>query len=374
MLPTALYSQLSLQRCGGTKLVTRCSRRLKPGSNGNNYYLRRDTRHPVNNAKGDENGHSTRGAPQRFGRGVQFTGANIYGTDESNTLVRIHPGPGNSFTITYGEGYDSHFASLVHQSIRGAINHRCDILVFPEILISPKLLQEIRTYLKRPEVRDRLKLVIAGSTWYHDIQEHAGQNVSTILNGRGSILGTTHKRDPFIYKMKRGTAKLALTEAIFDTECKRTVVDVSGIGRIAVSICKDTVSDDRESIDLVRDIKANIMLVPAFSDSIQRGFYLPFTVLAERGLAVACLSNYCGACIAHEKDSSKVEIGYVFAPEAGEGNPRQAHSNPITFYRNEECKRQCIDEFKSGNPQSCLHVVEIRKDDEDAGLTIEQIA
>lgn len=321
------------------------------------------------------------GAADSFRIGAEFfTGAPIAGTEQDEAMVNIRPGLGSTFTIAYSQGYDDLFAPLVRQSIDNAIRHRCDILLFPEILISPGLLKVIEEYLKSPEIKDCLKLVVAGSTWYCEDGRLTGRNESTILNGRGSVVGITHKRKPFLFKTKaNGGKEVVLLEALSDdVKHTCTVVDLAGIGRIVVGICKDMVSDDRTIIDLARDIRANIVLVPAFSDSIDRGFRLHFEVLAERGIAVSCLCNYCGACKAHEKKcgepSDEVEVGYAYAPKAGEGHPRQARPDPVVFKRTKECSKSCARQLQDGNPQSCLKVVEIRQGRDGVALTIEEIA
>ena len=132
------------------------------------------------------------------------------------------------------------------------------------------------------------------------------------------------------------------------------------------AICKDLVSDERRPVDLVRDVKADMVIVPAMSDSVDRAFSAHFHLIAERSLALCYLCNYCGACRTHptesEDSSSLTEVAFACAPMApNSGNPKQAKPSFVKLYRTASHQSMCAEMLEQGVPRSCLRVLELRK-------------
>lgn len=323
-----------------------------------------------------------------------FSGGKLADWKPTDSPIRLVETAGAAFEITYSEEYASLFSSLVCQSIERAVAEECDILVFPEIVISVELLEIIRNHLNGLRDRGRLKLVVAGSAWVLEPESHGGNNICTILDSFGTKpeVGRTYKQIPVLFNRKHeiDDTKIQYVEALTKPAAERTVVDIRGIGRMVTAICKDLVADDREPLDLARDMNADIVVVPAMSDSIDRGFASHFELMAERCLAACFLCNLCCMCKSHHQrndnngpnetnlldgnETNETEVSFAYVPGArSDGNPKHAEPKRVSIMRNERGQKECVAQLKQGTPQSCLRIIEVRHGPDARGLEATEI-
>lgn len=270
-----------------------------------------------------------------------FTSRNITGFDD-DSLIRFKVIRGSAFTTVYDPSVDEYYDRVVQPALEVALAKGCNVVIFPEIVFAPSFHRRLRDFLKAYTDVGELFFVVAGSTW--DEQERA--NIAHLYDRRGRLIGTYHKATPFLYPTSQGD----LLEGIKRPDESATLVDIVGLGRILPTICKDAVSEDSIAFKLARELKPQIVCIPAFSTSVDRGFDLPMKRLVERHLAVSCMSNYCAV------RPAKNDLGYVMCPgcEKATRPKKKAISYPESF-KKDNCESTCLGREKG----SCLQVVEI---------------
>ena len=304
-----------------------------------------------------------------------FSGGVIADWSPTDKPIQLIHTKGNAFAITYDENYAERFAPLVRESIDHAIEAGCSILVFPEIVISPELREVIREHLRNKTFKGQLQLIVAGSAWEYVLDSTGGDNVCTLYGNDGTFLGRTYKQVPFIFQTTHDTGTVTYIESLANPAEERTVVDVAQLGRVVTAVCKDLVSDEREPVDLVRDVKADMVIVPAMSDSIDRAFSAHLRLIAERSLALSYLCNYCGACKTYpskyEGPSALTEVSCACAPMApSDGNPKQAKPLLVKLCRTAGNQNACAKQLEEGVPKSCLRVLELSKSVDEKGAVV----
>ena len=288
----------------------------------------------------------------------QFSGASIFGWEESGAPLSFVCDGGQSFVASYSERYTDLFYVLVREAIDNAVDSGCDILLFPEYVMAPALTDAMSSYLSSLKTSGSLKLVVAGSGWVDDSDNAGGDNVCVLYTGRGRRLGCVYKRDPFIGTQTIGGVAYTRVEHLSHPGEEITVVDVPGIGRVATAICRDLVSDDRYPLDLARDIGADIVCVPALSNSLDRGFGIQLDMLSERNLSIGCVCNLCCARVVRNGES-QATVSCVSYPAPPSANPKQPEHKIAYTYKTVDCLSKCSRVLRESSPHSCLWTVDI---------------
>ncbi len=297
-----------------------------------------------------------------------FCGAQIAGWKGTSSPITFVNTDGDNFEVEYSSNYAELFGPLVRQSIDNAVASGCDMLVFPELVVSPVLAEVISEHLGGLSNAGRLMLVVAGSGWYDRSDGCGGNNVCKLFDNRGVLLGRTFKASPVITKQEVDGGAYERIEDLANPGGELTVVDVEGIGRVITAVCKDLVSDARRPIDLARDLGGFVLLVPTMSDSLDRGFGIQLELLSARNLAVSCVCNLCSTCEARGNGNDQVTVGLVSIPTGGSPHPKQANPEIIPIHRDSVCQQRCEEDYLAGAPQSCLWVVEVSSNPLDGGL------
>ena len=273
---------------------------------------------------------------------------------------------GSAFVAEYPQECGAMLEDMLCRALEYAIESACDILVFPELVVSPHALRAIQCKLRESSIRGRLKLIVMGSTWEMSPDGASGNNVCHLLDGAGCEVGTYHKRSPF----EDGDVYTGLVEGLADSGKTTTIADVEGIGRVVVGICKDVASNRQHTVELVRDFDADIVAVPAMSKSVNRGFDIQFEYIAKQYLAICVLCNYCGARRGVGFDDNTTEICRIVVPAESTGsNPKQAGSADDRLLREPECLARCLSSLEGDAPTSCLKIARIVPDSSGIGLT-----
>jgi hypothetical protein len=212
-----------------------------------------------------------------------------------------------------------------------------DIVVFPEFVMSPDMLDAIQIHLRESRNRHnkRLKFVFAGTTYLKD-NEGNFNNVLHILKEDGTKLPYTYyKNSPFV--------KYDDTERYIDSNqilsCERitnpgkecVLLDIEGFGRILPSICRDFI-DGEYTNALAHIFKPELILIPAWSESVN-SFLTEMCSFANNIHSSSILCNCCNAV-----DKNKTKIGACIIPEKKESI---VNSSPKYFYRSRGCYANC---------------------------------
>lgn len=239
-----------------------------------------------------------------------------------------------------------------------AINRNANIIVFPEYIMSPKMLKGIEDHLKRLDSAQKpsLFLVLAG-TCYHWANEK-GNNILHILNANGIEIGSYYKHSPFLEQSEEKIHG-ALLQSKSEPRTKRsyfevceilsepgkecTLIDVDIIGRILPAICRDVISGHTESLSNL--FMPSFLIVPAWSRSVS-SFDPRFSILADTIHTISLLCNCCNAV----EGTSKKATGTIVVPRK-QGTAMAAFCQKIIRKRN--CTLSCL------NHGGCIEQIEI---------------
>ena len=291
-----------------------------------------------------------------------FTGALLIGSEDPPIVML--PTVGSGYGIKYRPDYASLARPIVRESIAEAIEASVDVLVFPELVVSPALRDFIGECLRKPECRGRLSLVVAGSGWCRGVA-NGGNNVCTLFDGYGSVAGVYFKHEPYLENPN--VDGIDLYEDLANPGLKCTVVDVPAVGRVLPSICKDLVSEGRYTVGLAKAFEPDLVCAPALSRSLDKAFEDQMDSLARRSFVTTCVCNLCGARRG-ERDSTHVTI--VGHPVPAEENPTYVRCDTAYISRTASCLQRCQECFDRGAMRSCLNVVSLECKSFGGGTTL----
>jgi len=235
----------------------------------------------------------------------------------------IVPNGSGSFIVRgWSDAKTTLLQAALTSTVRKAVECRIEILVLPELTMSPELLDHLRQELTRSGKASPLRLVVAGS--YHDEQKSGtsgARNVCHVLSGDGQVLGS-------VYKMSRYHHDDGQDEGISIGERRILVADTPA-GRIAVVICLDYINPD--VYERLAELRPHLVLVPAMSKNLLR-FEHVSRLLGEHNSTVTAVANcpppLCGA-------GDVKNLGYVYAPVKGKhldhGFARLANDNQMLW-------------------------------------------
>lgn len=75
-----------------------------------------------------------------------------------------------------------------------AIDSDCEIVVFPELVVSPGYIERIQSQLRSISDTRELQLVVAGSGWEPSEDGCFGKNVCHVLDKEGRVQARTTKK------------------------------------------------------------------------------------------------------------------------------------------------------------------------------------
>lgn len=197
---------------------------------------------------------------------------------------------GATMRVIYHDQYDDVNTKRLISLLDLSIKEGCNIVVFPEYVVSPELQKRIAHHLKKKYMENcgnanNLMLVIAGTGWRDN-----NSNVSQLFDYKGELLGEYYKFSPYF----PASEPIRSIEGIQHRGEFCTLVDLPGIGRILPSICRDAVNGEY-SQKMVALFRPFAMFILAWSPSIMKGFKIPMKVLASQYLVSSFLCNCCEA-------------------------------------------------------------------------------
>ena len=203
------------------------------------------------------------------------------------------------FKIAYHESDFEAENALVWQKILYAAENKSDIIVFPEMLGNPTMVQSIAQKLKElpsENAENIPSLIILPSFWEKKC------NTVTILDKFGNVICRQSKQNPFRTELDgAGYLEGILPSLVVN------IFHFEGIGRIAILICKDFLTT-KYMEQLMRCFKLTLIIVPSFSTG-SYDFRQSFDLCAHDD----CNVVWINACAAFEKgkEANFENIGYV---------------------------------------------------------------
>lgn len=193
-----------------------------------------------------------------------------------------------------------------------------DFLIFPEMLMTSGIMGSIESDGKSvsPQV------IVNGSIWKDYV------NKTIITDGNGNEIFSYCKKEPYKYK-KNG---MEYKEHLDRTKNKDyAVLEINGIGRIGVCICKDLLNQEVKMFH--KYIGTDILIVPAYTKSMD--LQSSAEELAKDFNCTVVVANACSAFA--EDDYEKKAIGFVTMPAKNQTNRAVIEE----IYSRNECINGC---------------------------------
>lgn len=191
-----------------------------------------------------------------------------------------------------------------------------DFLIFPELLFTEKIIEILKEYGNEIDLKS--KFVINGSVWKNK------ENKCVVTDGKGHTIFEYRKKRPFIIENK-------YKEELDQQKNKEySILEIDGIGRIGICICKDLIDETVKSFH--KYMRTNILIVPAFTESMD---------LQSAGMELSmdydCIVIVANACSAIDKGSEESRIGFITCP----GKKNTDRMPLVRMYYQNECKKDC---------------------------------
>ena len=221
------------------------------------------------------------------------------------------------------EKYEDFLCGRYLEAIKICIEHDIDIAVFPEMLLSNKILEAVKGFLKA-QYDCATRFYILGTIWEN------GCNKAVIVNQNGELIFEQHKKTPFIYEGRE--------ERLSYSDKTINIIDIDDIGRLFTLVCKD--GDHDNLLNCIREFYGHMIILPSFSPSLD--MKSASDELASRYWCSTIMVNSCSALCSDDKKASKLffeeeKIGYISLP-AKTKNERVYHN---IFYRFSEKCQDC---------------------------------
>lgn len=226
-----------------------------------------------------------------------------FGREEIFGFERMH---GSSFRVQYIDRYKRVVLTKALKMLEKAIQHKANIIIFPEYVCFPEMQAKIGsyladTYLKTPNRLRNLFLAIAGSGWTEE-----NNNVAKIYSYSGKLLGEQYKYSPYDGWDENGERWI---EGLRNPGKESVIIDILGIGSVMTAICRDV--SNRDHTEKMADIfEVDFLLVTAWSKSLHGGFDRQLGNITEMNMTTSSL--VCNCCAATDADSC--EKGIVVTP------------------------------------------------------------
>lgn len=204
---------------------------------------------------------------------------------------------------------------------RRSKQNNIDFLVFPEMLLTDNIIFDSQDH-----ERTNPQIIVNGSISKNRV------NKTIVTDGDRRGILTYCKKEPFTIE-KDG---VEYKEWLDPTKNKEySVIEIEGMGRIGVAICKDLLSEDVKMFH--KYIGTDILIAPAYtrsSDLLSAGQHM--------SMDYNCVVVIANACSALEDGNLDKEVGFVTLPMK---NKNRRCSKVIPYFRNKcakECSQQCV--------------------------------
>lgn len=290
--------------------------------------------------------------------GIIACSHNISIGSNSPDISIVQDGAAGLFGVEYAPAYGERYEELIGAPLDRAIAEGCNCVVFPEMVFSPEYLERLKSQLKTANDAGVLRLVVAGTAWCPSGRPDEGSNTCYVLDRYGNELSATSKKHPYINDHVEPHQIEGLDPSIDET----TLLDIEGLGRLMIAICKDMESDTDYSYMMASAFRPDMLCVPAASGSVKGAFLDRAKLISKRLHAICCISNLCSMV---QFRSNEDDISFVTAPEVlvSEFRGRQPDAKVAFCARSALCgtsKGKCVSE-------GCLFVVDIDYDKQIGG-------
>lgn len=232
------------------------------------------------------------------------------------------------------------------QELLECTKRQVDIAVFPEMLFTEKMREEVITFVKKAGNSER---EFPWFIWLGTIWEER-QNKCCVIDRYGNLVFEQNKYVPFVYSehsdtkqnREQGNAPVSYTEDIRkDKNWYVHILDISDLYRIATAICRDT--SDGSLLELVKSLCCDLLVVPAFSETDRLTGRNIRPLIMEQMIAVVC--NSCSAQCRPKEKKFYIDPGMVGAdlPFCYVGLPAKKRKDNDADFHQVKYNRHCAD-------------------------------
>lgn len=254
---------------------------------------------------------------------------------------------GGLFHVKYKEEHLKIGVERAKQLLESAIEEKANIIIFPEYVCSQEVQDAIQNRLKdiygnktEKEKASALLFVVAGSCWTNH-----SNNVSRIFSYSGRQIGNQYKH--CVYSDLKDKEKV-MVENLADPGKETTIVDIAGVGKILIGICRDISERSSYTRVLARTFMPQFLLTPAWSRSVHNGFEEQFReITAENHRTCSILCNCCAAL--NNEEQFNTEIGLAVTPYK---EKTVVVGNVDMICRDKGCIKKCKD-------NGCIFIVDM---------------
>lgn len=191
---------------------------------------------------------------------------------------------------------------LIQDNIREAGQNNADILVFPEMLGTREMLQELLECFEEEECPP---LIVFPSIWERTENDENNTNSSCmILNGEGVIF---EQKKRYCFSKEENGKRIYEDINVVDHNVIH-LLHIEGLGRICIVICYDYLHEQNRRM-ILEKLKPNLIISPSFSTG---SFH--FVLVKEEGFSKGCNWVWCNTCSAAHvsgKDDNFEVVGIV---------------------------------------------------------------
>lgn len=195
-----------------------------------------------------------------------------------------------------------------------------DFLVFPEMLMTEKIIFST----KRKEKMQSPRIIVNGSIWKDFM------NKAVITDGSGESIFTYYKKEPFKFQKGHTEYKECLDH---NKNGEYSIMEIEGLGRIGVGICKDLISEDVKLFH--KHIGTDILIVPAYTKSMD--LQASAEEMSQEYNCVVVVANACSALDETKRSSANRRIGFITLP----AKCNTDRSKIILRYTQNNCAEEC---------------------------------
>lgn len=228
------------------------------------------------------------------------------------------------------EAYHNKISGRYLQAVRRYQREDVDFVVFPEMLITDDMIQQLKN-----EQADHAwnAILFNGSIW------NQRKNRCVISDGMGNTICTYYKKIPYIHKAHADHHNY---REKLEENNRYCLIDIDGFGRIGVCICKDLY--DYKQMLFPKEVLADLFFIPSFTNSMD--MQENARNLAASNNIFLVLGNTCTSFWEEKKKDAyrfeKNKIGYIVVPGKNGENGREA---VLEFYMTSdhcaECETEC---------------------------------
>lgn len=226
---------------------------------------------------------------------------------------------------------------MVLDNIYEAGKNNADILVFPEMLGTQSMLDEVLEKLKQEADVHIPALIVFPSIWEKTENDHNNKNQSCVILEGESILFSQHKYCDYKY-YKDGKPVFEDINRDRDEADIIHMIHVEGIGRICIIICFDYLDSENR-----KRIMENLIPTLVCSPSFSTGSF-NFVVLAEKYFSEGCNWVWCNTCSAACETENEDNFKIVGVITTLNKRWNMGNEELKTFHHGKtECNRQMCD-------------------------------